>query len=152
MTQSDSSLLRTRPLPAFLAACSRLIKWRSTRICLSSGPRLSIVSENAPVNWDKLSTAGRIVSKALIRSAFLAQPGNAMLRRFRARRTRLDMTILSCGPVRRALSTGGLRNSCMVMALFWGRVIQLVFRHLDLVTQVGGFLEILRGHGLIQLF
>src|SRR5271157_2552531 len=151
MTQRDSSLLRTKPLPALLAACSRLIKWRSTRICLSSGPRLSIVSENAPVNWGKLSTAGRMVSRALIRSVFFAQPGNGMLRRFRARRTRLDMTMRSCGPLRRAFSTGGLRNSSMVMVLLRGHVIHLVRRLLDFVTQAGGLFKILRDHSLVQL-
>jgi len=39
------------------------------------------------------STRGRISSKIAVRSAFLAQPGKARLRRLRARRTRLLITI-----------------------------------------------------------
>ena len=49
-------------------------------------------------------------------SVFLAHPGKAAPRRLRASRTRLDITIRSCGPVRRAVSAGGMRNSWMFMA------------------------------------
>src|ERR1035437_5790462 len=144
MKHSVSSRFSTSPLPAFLAACSRLMRWRSTRICLSREDRLSIVPEKAPFISGRASMAGRTNSSKRIRSNFLAQPGKAACFRLRASRTRLDITIRSCGPLRRALSAGGIRktSSSMVVSARWG--IGCPSRDLlDFIPQNGGLLEIL---------
>ena len=94
ITHSDSSRFSTRPLPAFFAACSRLIKCRSTKMFLSSTVRLSIDSENESPICGNPSTAGRISSSALTRSGFFAHPGNGIPFTLRAKRTRLESTIL----------------------------------------------------------
>src|SRR5713226_5476391 len=151
ITQSDSSRLSTRPLPPLLAACSRLMRWRSTRMFLSSTDRLSIDSENAPANCGSDSTAGRICSSALTRSAFLAQPGKASPFRLRASRTRLDMTMRLCGPSRRAVSAGGVRNSWISMRSGGGNFAEFFLRRLDFVAHHGGLFEVLLGHRFIQL-
>src|ERR1043166_7708206 len=152
MTQSDSSLLKIIPLPTPLAACSRLIKWRSTRICLSMARRLSIDSENAPAIWGKLSTAGRTASSALTRSAFFAQPGNGKLFKLRANRTRLDITIRSCGPSRLHDCEGGARNSLMFFtASVRGQTVEFFPGLLDFVAQDGRLFEILIVYGFLQL-
>src|SRR6266702_4083159 len=151
ITQSDSSRLSTRPLPPLLAACSRLTRWRSTRIFLSSTVRLSIDSENAPANCGNDSTAGRICSSALTRSAFLAQPGKASPFRLRASRTRLDMTMRLCGPSRRAVSAGGVRNSWMSMRSDGSNFAEFFLRRLDFVAHHCGLFEVLLGHHFIQL-
>src|SRR6266511_1524273 len=155
ITQSVSSLFSTSPLPTFLAACSRLTRWRSTRICLSIAVRLSIDSENAPSICAKLSTAGRTTSRALTRSAFLAQPGNGNALRLRARRTRLDITMRTCGPSRLHDRAGGARNSWMLFirqALSTRRLaVEFFARLFDFIPQNGRLLEILIGDGLLEL-
>src|SRR5438876_187000 len=152
ITQRVSSLFNTNPLPTPLAACSRLIKWRSTRICLSIELRLSIDSENAPPIWGKLSTAGRTTSSARTRSAFFAQPGNGKPLRLRASRTRLDITIRSCGPSRLHDCAGGARNSLMFfMTSARGKAVEFFTGLPDLVPQDGGLLKILVVDGLLEL-
>src|SRR5436305_4025575 len=146
MKQSVSSRFRTKPLPALLAACSRLMRWRSTRICLSSVDRESIVCEKASFISGNPSTAGRINSKTRTRSGFFAHPGKAASLMFRARRTRLDMTMRSKGPLRRALSAGGIRKLWMSMAS--DRRGDAGGGLLDFVAQRGGGFEILLLDGL----
>src|SRR5690242_251298 len=150
MKHSVSSRFRTSPLPALLAACSRLIKCRSTRICLSSADKLSIVSEEASFISGNPSMAGRISSRMRTRSGFLAQPGKDASLIFRARRTRLDMTIRSCGPLRRAVSAGGIRKEWISM-LGSGRS-QPRRSLLDLVPEYSRLFEILRLDRLGQSF
>src|SRR5260221_4241554 len=87
------------------------MRCRWTRTCLSSAESFSMDSEKAPAISGRLSTAGRMASHILIRSGFFAHVGNAALRMLRANRTRLDITMPSCGPLRRALSAGGIRKS-----------------------------------------
>src|SRR5437867_5538511 len=152
ITQRDSSLLRTNPLPALLAACSRLIRWRSTRMFLSRTVRLSIDSEKAPANCGNDSTAGRISSSALTRSTFLAHPGNARPFKLRARRTLLDRTIRLCGPSRRDVSEGGGRKSWMFMRSGSGYITQLVLGDFDFIAHDRGLLEVFVRHGLVQFF
>src|SRR6266700_493471 len=155
ITQSVSSLFSTSPLPTFLAACSRLTRWRSTRICLSIAVRLSIDSEKAPSICGRLSTAGRTISSALTRSAFLAQPGNENALRLRARRTRLDITMRTCGPSRLHDCAGAARNSWMFFirqAVLTRRLaIKFFSRLFDFIPQNGGLLEILVGDGFLEL-
>ena len=79
-------------LPAPFAACSRLIKWRSTSTCLSNAARSCKPSENASCISGSSSTRDRICSRIDVRSTFFAHPGKARLRKFRARRTRLLIT------------------------------------------------------------
>ena len=69
-----------------------------------------MVPEKASFISGSASMAGWMTSSTRMRSGFLAQPGKAASFRLRASRTRLDMTIRSCGPLRRALSAGGIRN------------------------------------------
>src|SRR2546421_8474869 len=153
ITQRFSSWFRTSPLPTPLAWCSRLIKWRSTRICFSITLRLSMDSENAPAICGKVSTAGRISSSAFTRSGFLAQPGNGIPCRLRASRTRLDITIRSCGPSRLQDCAAVARNSLMFfMTSARGQAVKFFPGLFDLVTQQGGLLEILVADGLFQLF
>src|SRR5207253_11238166 len=121
-------------------------------ICLSIALKLSIVSENAPAICGKVSTAGRTSSRALTRSAFFAQPGKGKSLRFRASRTRLDITIRSCGPSRLHDCAGAARNSLMFfMASTGSQVIELFARLFDLVAQKRGLLEILVADSLLQL-
>src|ERR1700691_4400695 len=113
-----------------------------------------MASENESLISGRLSTAGRMVSRIFTRSVFLAQPGNAASFKLRARRTRLDMTMRSCGPCRWAVSAGGERK------VWRSRVLTLVGqifyrggalgRLLDFVAQLGGFLEVFRFDGLLQ--
>lgn len=94
MTERVSSPFTTRPLPAFLAACSRLMRCFSTRSCLSRGVRVSIATETLAGRMvERSATAGWIVSRSFRRSAFLSQPGNGKSFTLRARRTRLVMTM-----------------------------------------------------------
>jgi len=82
---------------------------------LAAGYQPNLANGEVIFNAGNCSTAGRIISNARIRSAFFAQPGNASPFRLRASRTRLDITILLCGPSRRACSAGEMRNSCIFM-------------------------------------
>src|SRR6266478_7805090 len=150
MKHRVSSRLRIKPLPALLAACSRLMRWRSTNICLSSVDKLSIVSEKASFISGKASTVGRINSRTRIRSGFLAQPGKDASLRLRARRTRLDITMRSKGPLRRAMSAGGMRKSCMPMVSGHGGIGEPGSSLFDFVAQDGGFLEIFIFDGLAK--
>ena len=54
--------------------------------------------------------------KVSTRTDFFAQPGNGVVARLRANRTRLDRTILLDGPSRRAASAGLERISWMFIA------------------------------------
>src|SRR6185369_2964158 len=152
MTQRDSSRLSTRPLPALLAACSRLIRWRSTKMFLSRTVRLSIDSENAPAMALNDSTAGRINFSALMRSTFFAQPGKASPFRLRARRTRLERTIRLCGPSRREVSDGGGRKSSIFIVSISSRrqIAELLFGGLDFIPHNRGLLEIFIGDGFVE--
>src|SRR5205823_3435480 len=151
ITQKVSSRLSTRPLPALLAACSRLIRWRSTRICLSSVDRLSMASAKASFISGRASTAGRMSSSTRTRSGFLAHPGKEASLRLRAKRTRLDITIRSYGPLRRAESAGGVRNVCKSMALNRRGLGQPSRRSVDFIPKDCRLFEILVGDGLGQL-
>src|SRR5262245_46744266 len=152
ITQSVSSRFNTSPLPALLAACSRLIRCRSTRICLSSCVRLSMDSEKASFISGRLWTAGRMVSRTLMRSGFFAQPGKAACLMLRASRTRLDITIRSCGPFRRAESAGGIRNWWMSIVSARGDVAQTGAHLFDFIAQQRGLFEIFVLHGFGQFF
>ena len=61
-------------------------------------------SENDSCISGNSSTRGLIISSTAVRSAFFAQPGNARLRKLRARRTRLLITTWKCGPSPRSHS------------------------------------------------
>src|SRR5436189_38876 len=70
--------------------------------------------------------------------------------RLRARRTRLDITILLCGPSRRAMSAGVTRKSWMFMGVATsggGKGCQFFAGGLDFIAHAGGLLEILLGDG-----
>ena len=54
-----------------------------------------MVSENESFISGSAATAGRMVSRTRMRSGFLAQPGNGVSLRLRAKRTRLEVTMRS---------------------------------------------------------
>jgi hypothetical protein len=93
--------------------------------------------------------------------------------RLRASRTRLDITMSSCGPVRWQATDGGARKSWMVIESFgfgvWGfgfgvgddgpggqletpnsKLETKLFHPLDLIPQLRRFLEVLLRDGLVQ--
>src|SRR5207249_1325487 len=74
----------TTALPVPLAACSRLIRCRSTNTCRSNAERSCKLSENDSCISGSPSTCGLTSSRIELRSAFFAQPGKGRLRRFRA--------------------------------------------------------------------
>src|SRR5205807_100861 len=78
-------------LPTLFAACSRLMRWRSTRTCFSSAERSCNNSENESCISGSSSTRGLINSRMAVRSAFLAQPGKARCLRLRALRQFADV-------------------------------------------------------------
>jgi hypothetical protein len=88
--------------------------------------------------------------------------------RLRASRTRLDITMSSCGPVRWQATDGGARKSWMVIESFGfgvsgfefaagtggrtrnARLESKLFHPLDLIPQLRRFLEVLLRDGLVQ--
>ena len=66
-------------LPTLFAACSRLIRCRSTSTCFSSAERSCSNSEKESCISGSSSTRGLISSRIWVRSAFFAQPGKGAL-------------------------------------------------------------------------
>jgi len=102
-------------IPAGLFAACRAEGWRSTRICLSSVVRLSIDSKSSLI----MAAAARPRSSGwlrgiLMRSGFFRPAGERGVPDVPRQADRLDITMRSCGPFRRADSAGGMRNGMEV--------------------------------------
>src|SRR6266404_7363844 len=133
-------------LPALLAACSRLMRCRSTSTCLSSAERSWSNSENESCISGSFSTRGLMNSRIAVRSAFFAHPGNARLRRLRASRTRLLTTIWWCGPSPRSHSPA----FDITFENFTALPCQFGFELFDLVAQRRGRFVIFLSHSFLQ--
>src|ERR1051325_5691363 len=130
----------TIPLPTFLAACSRLTRWRSTSNCFSRAVRPSIDFEMDTSFISLVSpTDGCKRSRTRCRSAFLAQPGNGNPRRFRASRTRLLITIRL------------LEFSVFIANLHGCFYFQLGFKRTNLIAQQSGLFVFLVFDRLFKL-
>src|SRR5580693_1091998 len=148
----------TTPLPTFFAACSRLMRCRSTNTCLWIALMLSIESPKWSAISGRFSTTGWIISSSFCRSAFFAHPGNGYSRMLRANRTRDDMTILLLGPSALTHSPGLFSKSSIFMfALLRSarrapRFFQLRFQFANLVADLRRVLVLFLAHCLVQLF
>src|SRR5262245_9692728 len=136
--------LMTTALPIPFAACSRLIRCRSTSTCFSTAESSFSCSEKESCICSRPSTTGLISSRIRIRSAFFAQPGKGSLERLRARRTLLLMTIGWSPPCGDNHSPGVVRIEAIFIDL------HLRFQVPDLVPNRCRRLVILFGNGLFQ--
>ena len=93
ITENAWSLLITTPAPPLAPLSSRLIRWRSTRICFSSSLSSPTVMLSERFIGEVAATASRQIRRISSRCAGLAQPGKAVPERFRARRIRVISTI-----------------------------------------------------------
>src|ERR1035437_7887340 len=92
ITAHDWSLLITTPEPPLLWHNSRLIRWRSTRICFSCSERSEVSTARPRFICARPATACMQRPSTSRRCGSLAQPGKGWLARFRANRIRVIIT------------------------------------------------------------
>src|SRR5665213_2368140 len=93
MTEKVWSLLMTTPPPCSEPLNSRLIRWRSTRICFSRSVRSLTPTLRLRFMEAAEARASRQSSRISCRWGGRAQPGNGLPARLRARRIRVIRTI-----------------------------------------------------------
>src|SRR5436190_2181292 len=139
MTDSAWSLLMTTPAPGFAPLSSRLIRWRSTRICFSSSVSSPIPMLSERFIGPVADSAVRQVSKISLRCAGFAQPGKGVPTRLRASRTRVIRTIAVLLPAESVSSEGVSISEEMVMGgLARGLGCKTLFDLVDFIAGAGG--------------
>src|SRR4051812_41781756 len=138
MTENAWSLLMITPAPDLAPLSSRLIRWRSTRICRSRSLRSAIATLNERFICGVAATAIRHAWKISSRCAGLAQPGKARPARFRARRTRVISTIAALLLAESVSSEGVSMSEEIVMALARVVLVERLFDLVDFISGAGG--------------
>src|ERR1019366_1219691 len=151
ITENVWSLLMMTPASALAPLSSRLMRWRSTRICRSSSLS-SLVSTSRPCCIGSVATtARRQPAKISARCTGLAQPGNGRLARLRARRMRVISTIAVLLPAAPVSSEGGSLREAIGLAfprrLLSGGLLDLV----DFIAGAGGVFVAFGFHGLREV-
>src|SRR5882757_4964344 len=114
MTTQDWSLLMTMPEPDLAWHSSRLMRWRSTRICFCSSSRVSTGMARPRFICGSAATACMHWSRISRFCASFAQPGNGWAARFRARRMRV-------------MSTTALLLAAVSVSSEWDSMSSLIF-------------------------
>jgi hypothetical protein len=115
MTENAWSLLITTPLPCLEPLSSRLIRWRSTRICFSSSPSSPTPTRGRASGAPVEVTAARQARGSSRAAPGFAQPGNGWPARLRARRIRVIRTMADLLLVASVSSEGVSMSEAMVM-------------------------------------
>src|SRR5215207_3132973 len=126
------------PAPVFAPLSSRLMRWRSTRICRSRSLRSPIATLNDRFICGIAATAVRHAWRISSRCAGLAQPGNECPARLRASRTRVMSTIAVLLLEVSVNSDGVSISEEIVMALARGLLVERLFDLVDFIAGAGG--------------
>src|SRR5688572_32803975 len=125
------------PAPLFAPLSSRLMRWRSTRICRSRSLSSPIATLNDRFICGIPATAVRHAWKTSSRCAGLAQPGNECPARLRASRTRVISTIAVLLLEVSVSSDGVSISEEIVMALALRLLVERLFDLVDFIASAG---------------
>src|ERR1035437_1200156 len=148
ITENAWSRLMTTPAPVFAPLNSRLIRWRSTRICFSRSVSSSTLMLRLRFIGAVAPAASRQIASTSSRWAGLAQPGKEFPARLRARRTRVISTIAVL-LLAASVSSDGLSMSDEIVMGSTRRVLpDGVFGLVDFIAGAGGVFVALGLDGL----
>src|SRR5688572_23108414 len=126
------------PAPPLAPLSSRLIRWRSTRICRSSSLKSPIETLKARFICGVAETAARQAPRISSRCAGFAQPGKAWPARLRASRTRVISTIAVLLLDVSVSSDGVSMSEEIVMCSALDLLVERLFDLVDFIASAGG--------------